>query len=46
LTSRALRRAAEFKDLKEPLPDFIVRRAGSIDAHRGMLVALSDTDNR
>ena len=37
--SRVLRYAAEYKDLDEPLRDFVQRMAGSTDVRRGLLVA-------
>jgi hypothetical protein len=41
--SRALRYAAEFKDLGEPLADFLKRAAVSTHARRGLLVVLGDS---
>ena len=38
-----LRYAAEYKDLDEPLPDFVVRRGGLNEcAVRGLLVVLGE----
>ena len=40
--SRVLRYAAEFKDLDEPLRDFVKRRGGVNNARRGLPVALGE----